>query len=105
MITPWLDYLPALEQAIAMMSSELEALQFRGPWSPEHKTKGLQNLQQLRQAWTQNYLHREALEHLKALSSSAVLKNNRRFRAELERIEQCGQELQEVLVPPNKKPN
>jgi hypothetical protein len=96
----WLDYLSALEQAIAVMSLELEALEFQDSWSPEHKTKGLQNLQQLRQAWIQNRIHVEALEHLQAMSTSAPLQANLNFQASLEAIERWSHELREASFQP-----
>jgi hypothetical protein len=98
--TSWLDYLPALEQAIAVMSSELEALKFQASWTPEHRIRGLQDLQHLRQAWIQNRIHREVLEHLQRLSSSDLLKANSNFRASLEAIKRWSRELHEASSQP-----
>ncbi len=105
MASKWLDYLPALEKAISVMSSEIESVRFGGAWSPDHKTEGLQALQQLRQAWIQGQIAKTAFDTLKRLSVFDDLSGNIRFRASLEVIEQWSSELQEEVSVCNSRVN
>jgi hypothetical protein len=95
MTTRWLNYLPALEHAIAVMSDELESLDFRGAWSPDHKTQGLHALQVIRRAWTQSAVSEEAFAVLERLGDHEALSSNVCFRGALESIEHWSQELLE----------
>jgi hypothetical protein len=91
----WLDYLPALEKAISVISVEIEALQFQGNWSPYQRTEGLQALQQLRHGWTQEKVVPGAFVVLRRLGNHEAFIDNISFRASLESIEQWGIELEE----------
>jgi hypothetical protein len=95
MTTRWLNYLPALERAIAVISDELESLDFRGDWSPDRKTEGLHALQVIRHTWTQSAVAEEAFAVLKRLGDHEALSSNLCFRGALESIEHWSQELLE----------
>lgn len=95
MLRQWLDYLPALENAITVIATQIENLQFRDDWSPTQKIEGLQALQQIRNHWKVGKTTPDAMQVLQKISSHQALKANITFRASLESIRTWGTELQE----------
>ena len=98
----WLNYLLALENAILVMSSEVETLGFRDDWTPQQRTEGLRALQQIRRDWAQGKISKISLEYLERLSESEALSGNLRFRASLQAVKNWSSELledQSVCTP------